>query len=201
MGFADSWRLEQTLFAEGVYAFRTVFHPLAFGLANKESQATYQILFESVCACALSFAGLDLREACHQYHADMHMGEDLAQKSIFAKALRVADWARVIGACTRPKHSKVPASAGEKLEAFRSGVFATLKSNLSPAGQKLLPLVRRVFFCLRSLPTALVCMELPSLSWRRFAPSNPPKKRPPRPSNVMTLFHWTHDRLLPCLGC
>ena len=82
--------------SEGVYAFRTNFHPLIFALANKESQVTYQVLFDALCACAQKFAGVDLRSRCQQYHADMHPGEDLAQRFVFVNASRVTDWAHVI---------------------------------------------------------------------------------------------------------
>lgn len=82
--------------SEGVYAFRTNFHPLIFALANKESQVTYQVLFDALCACAQKFAGVDLRSCCQQYHADMHPGEDLAQRFVFVNASRVTDWAHVI---------------------------------------------------------------------------------------------------------
>ena len=74
--------------SEGVEAFCTAFHPLVCGLANKESQPTYQVLFEALCACAEKFAGVDLRSSCQQYHADMHPGEDLAQRSVFINASR-----------------------------------------------------------------------------------------------------------------
>ncbi|CAJ1330914.1 unnamed protein product, partial [Effrenium voratum] len=121
--------------ADGVDAFRTTFSPLVFGLASKESRATYQVLMEALCACAQRFADVNLRDKCKQYHADMHAGEDLAQKSIFTNACRVLDWAHLIGACNRP--AKLPETADEKIKAFRSGAFATAGKHLRPAGQKL----------------------------------------------------------------
>ena len=66
--------------SEGVEAFRTAFYPLVFGLVNKESQPTYQVLFETLCACAAKFASVDLRSLYQQYHANM-----------FINASRVAD--------------------------------------------------------------------------------------------------------------
>ena len=142
--------------SDGAYAFRTTFYPLSFALANKESRPTYQFLFESLCSCSHRFAGVDLASACRQYHADMHLGEDLAQKSIFTNACRVADWAHVIGASKRPKTLGFPSAPDEKKQSYRAGVFATVQKNLTASGQKLLPLVKRALFCLRSVPTAMV---------------------------------------------
>ena len=140
--------------ADGFHAFRTSFDPLLFALANKESQPTYQVLFDALESCALQFAGMSLRETCAQYHADMHYGEDLEVKAAFAKALRVTDWAHFLGACSRPKKSfDAPC---ERIAAYRAGVIATMKKHLSTFGQKLVPLIERAIFCLRSLPTALL---------------------------------------------
>ncbi|CAK9108613.1 unnamed protein product, partial [Durusdinium trenchii] len=163
--------------SEGVYAFRTVFHPLVFGLANKESQTTYQVLFEALCACADRFADVDLRSACHQYHADMHPGEDLAQKSVFRCASRVTDWAHVIGACNRPKTTKALMPADERIKTFRTGAFATVKSHLTQSGLKLLPLVERAFFCLRCVPTALLFHSITALLLQTLVSQQPPEEK------------------------
>ena len=163
--------------SEGVEAFRTAFHPLVFGLANKESQPTYQVLFEALCACAEKFAGVDLRSSCQQYHADMHPGEDLAQRSVFINASRVADWAHVIGACNRPKASKHLALGDERIKIFRSGAFATMQNNFTRAGQKLLPLVKRAFFCLRSVPTAMIFHCIAALLLQTLVSQQPPEEK------------------------
>ena len=163
--------------SEGVEAFRTAFHPLVFGLANKESQPTYQVLFEALCACAEKFAGVDLRSSCQQYHADMHPGEDLAQRSVFINASRVADWAHVIGACNRPKASKHLALGDERIKIFRSGAFATMQNNFTRAGQKLLPLVKRAFFCLRSVPTAMIFHSIAALLLQTLVSQQPPEEK------------------------
>ena len=52
--------------------------------------------------------------------------------------------------------SATASDADGRLAAYRQGVFATVKNHLSKAGQKLLPLVERAFYCLRSVPTALL---------------------------------------------
>ena len=142
--------------ASGVYAFRSTFHPLMFALTNKEAEDTYEVFFESLVECASKFGDIDLREVTRQYHADLHYGEDLAQKKVFSRADRVADWAHVIGACSRSKGSKDDGSSSDRIKAYRAGVFSTMKKHLSASGQKLLPLIERAFFCMRCLPTALL---------------------------------------------
>lgn len=164
--------------SDGVYyAFRTAFHPLVFGLANKESQTTYQVLFDSLCACAERFAGVDLRSCCHQYHADMHPGEDLAQKSVFINASHVTDWAHLIGACNRPKVVKALVPSDEKIKVFRTGAFATAKNNLPQTGQKFLPLIKRAFFCLRSVPTALLVHSIATVLFQTLSAQQPPEEK------------------------
>lgn len=166
--------------AASIYAFRTTFHPLMFALANKESQPTYQFFFNHVVACGTKFASIDLSQACHQYHADLHCGEDLAQKEVFINADRIADWAHVIGACQRAK----PATAGlnpvleARFIAYRSGVLATAKKNLSSAGKAtLLAVLERTLYCLRSVPTALIFQVLADLFFRTFLAQSPPERK------------------------
>ena len=161
--------------SEGIYAFSTTFNPLIFGLANKESEVTYQVLFQSLCECSRRFAGIDLQACVRQYHADMHPGEDLAQRSMFANACRVADWAHVIGACTRPKQKVTKDAHDERVNVYHSGVFNTVKKKLSPAGQKLLPLVERAFHCMRSLPTALLFHTCAQMLLATLTAQDPPE--------------------------
>ncbi|CAE7797984.1 HERC1, partial [Symbiodinium necroappetens] len=120
--------------ASAVFAFRSTFNPLAFA----------------------QFAKLDLVATCQQYHADLHAGENLAMKAVFPRADRLADWARVTGACVRPK-TKTPASDPDgKIAAYRAGIFKTMKKALTAHDQALLPLIERAFYCLRAIPTALL---------------------------------------------
>ena len=74
-----------------------------FALANKESEATHRILFESLVSCARDVAKLDLREIVANYHADLHMGEEKARQGAWPKSEHVADFAHLIGACQRHK--------------------------------------------------------------------------------------------------
>ena len=141
--------------ASGLYAFRTEFNPLAFALTNKEAEGSYKFFFKSLVRCAQQFGQMDLVTACLQYHADLHMGEDLAMQAVFTAADRVADWAHVSGVCARPK-AKAAASRDERFMAYRAGMFATMKKALSRPGQRLLPLIERAFHTLRVLPTALL---------------------------------------------
>ena len=161
--------------SEGVNAFCTSFHPLIFGLANKESEITYEVLFQALCDCSIRFAQIDLRPCVRQFHADMHLGEDLALKTVFTNACRVADWAHVIGACTRPKTQ--PASKSDRINAFRSGAWATMKKRLTLAGQKLLPLIQRAFHCLRSVPTALLFHTISEILLQILLSQEPPEEK------------------------
>jgi hypothetical protein len=105
----------------------------------------------------------------------MHPGEDLAQRSVFVNASRVTDWAHVIGACNRPKAASV--HADERVKIFRSGAFATVQNKLSRAGQKLVPLVKRAFFCLRSVPTAMLFHSIATLLLRVLVSQQPPEEK------------------------
>ena len=121
-----------------------------------------------------------LPEVCGQYHADLHWGEDAAQKNVFPAAQKVADWAHFTGACTRSAVAKKhPAAGDEKFTAFRKGVWVTAKNHLSPAGRTLMPLIERAFYCMRSVPTALLFHSI-SHSFFRIAlvaePSSPPEE-------------------------
>ena len=143
--------------SSGIRAFSTTFDPLMFALANKESEPTYSCLFKALCFCAEKWTGLDLAQACHQYHADMHPGEDLSAKNAFPCADKVADWAHLIGACTRPKlTASQREQADSHLLAHRSGIFATTKRHLSPAGKPLFALIEQSVHAMRSLPTAFL---------------------------------------------
>ncbi|CAE7256166.1 unnamed protein product [Symbiodinium microadriaticum] len=140
--------------SSSVFAFRSTFNPLMFALTNKEAERSYKVFFRAVLECSHKFAAMDLATACCQYHADLHAGEELARKAVFPNSDRVADWAHVTGACARPKFHKP--SKDEKLLAYRNGIYKTMQKALSPAGQKLLPLLERAFHCLRAIPTALL---------------------------------------------
>eukprot|EP00435_Cladocopium_sp_Y103_P055477 s46_g18.t1 len=157
--------------------FRTTFNPLLFALTNNESEQTYKFFFESACECVFHFSNIRLQDVCGQYHADLHWGEDAAQRQIFPRAHKVADWAHFIGACSRgslPK--KHPATSDEKFLAFRKGVFATAKNNLSPRGQTLLPLIERAFYCMRSVPTALLFHTVAYIFFDMLLAQNPPEE-------------------------
>lgn len=160
--------------------FRTTFNPVLFALTNNESEQTYTFFFEAACQCALQFTNIRLPEVCGQYHADLHWGEDAAQKNVFPAAQKVADWAHFTGACTRSAVAKKhPAAGDEKFTAFRKGVWVTAKNHLSPAGRTLMPLIERAFYCMRSVPTALLFHSI-SHSFFRIAlvaePSSPPEE-------------------------
>eukprot|EP00435_Cladocopium_sp_Y103_P069475 s33_g33.t1 len=107
----------------------------------------------------------------------MHPGEDVAQKAIFTRAHRVADWAHVIGACTRPKGKQDRASQDERICAYRADAFATVSRHLSAAGRKMVPLVQRAFHCLRSLPTALVFHTVAQLLFATLNAQNPSEEK------------------------
>ena len=160
--------------ASGVYAFRIAFHPLMFALTNKESQPTYRFLFDALVSCSEQFAQVNLLHACRQYHADLHFGEDLAMKSIFHHADRVADWAHLIGACAR---SKTHVTKEEGALAWRAGIFSTVEKDLSPFGKRLLPLVKRTIFCLRSVPTAIIFHTITDLLFRTLLAQEPPERK------------------------
>eukprot|EP00438_Fugacium_kawagutii_P010969 Skav217175 [mRNA] locus=scaffold5232:11304:13991:+ [translate_table: standard] len=160
--------------SDGVFAFRTTFNPLMFALTNKESEGTYQCFLDSVVSCCNQFAGVDLVHACRQYHADLHAGEDLAQKAVFQQADRVAGWAHVIGACTR---SKMKPATTDRIAAYRAGALSTMKKHLSAPGQKLVPLIERTMFCMRSLPTALLFHSVASLMLDTLEAQVPSEKK------------------------
>ncbi|CAE7545090.1 mak16-a [Symbiodinium natans] len=115
--------------SDGVYAFRTTFSPLMFALANKESDVSYGTLFDSLISCAKAVAGVDLREAVGQYHADLHSGEEKARRRCWPRSDRVADFAHVIGACKRPARRAVRSweKSDAQVNTWRSGLFAVMK--------------------------------------------------------------------------
>ncbi|CAK9113626.1 Carbam_trans_N domain-containing protein [Durusdinium trenchii] len=117
---------------------------------------------------------VNLLHACRQYHADLHFGEDLAMKSIFHHADRVADWAHLIGACAR---SKTHVTKEEGALAWRAGIFSTVEKDLSPFGKRLLPLVKRTIFCLRSVPTAIIFHTITDLLFRTLLAQEPPERK------------------------
>ena len=156
---------------DGIKAFRTKFNPLMFALTNKESQPTYQHFFDALVNCTSKLTGVDLTQVCQQYHADLHPGEDLAQKAVFQHADRVADWAH------RSKHRKQDHPVSERIAAYRAGVFATMKKHLSPAGQALVPLIERALHCMRSLPTALLFHTVADLLLRTLVAQQPSEKK------------------------
>ena len=65
------------LLASGIY-------PLAFAVAKT--------CIESLVGCARQLVGVDLPSVCRPYHADLHLGEHLAMKSVFPRVDSVADW-------------------------------------------------------------------------------------------------------------
>lgn len=142
-----------------------------FALTNKESQPTYQHFFDALVNCTSKLTGVDLTQVCQQYHADLHPGEDLAQKAVFQHADRVADWAH------RSKHRKQDHPVSERIAAYRAGVFATMKKHLSPAGQALVPLIERALHCMRSLPTALLFHTVADLLLRTLVAQQPSEKK------------------------
>ena len=160
----------------GVYAFRTTFSPLMFALANKESEATHRILFESLVSCAREVANLDLREIVAQYHADLHMGEEKARQQVWPKSERVADFAHLIGACQRPRARGAHQRHDPKAAVWRAGLFATMKRKLSHTGQRLLPLIERTIFLLRSVPTALLFHSVAHVLQQTLLAQVPPEK-------------------------
>ena len=107
--------------SDGAFAFRTTFNLLMFASTNKESEGTYQSFLNSVVSYGKQFAGVDLAHACRQCHFDLHAGDDLAQKAVFQQTDRVADWAHVIGACTRSKLAKPAAT--DRIAAYRAGAL------------------------------------------------------------------------------
>ena len=163
--------------ASGAFAFRTTFNPLLFALTNKEAQESYKIFFQALVDCAAKFTGVNLAEVCFQYHADLHLGEDLARKQIFPRSDRLADWAHVTGACARPKIKQTAGEADGRLAAYRQGIFATVKNHLSKAGQKLLPVVERAFYCLRSVPTALLFHTVAHVLLETLIAQAPPERK------------------------
>ncbi|OLP95195.1 hypothetical protein AK812_SmicGene22683 [Symbiodinium microadriaticum] len=139
--------------ASGAFAFRTTFNPLLFALTNKEAQESYKIFFQALVDCAAKFTGVNLAEVCFQYHADLHLGEDLARKQIFPRADRLADWAHVTGHichCQEPPFKR---------------------------GQKLLPVVERAFYCLRSVPTALLFHTVAHVLLETLIAQAPPERK------------------------
>ncbi|CAE7455913.1 unnamed protein product, partial [Symbiodinium microadriaticum] len=142
--------------ASGVYAFRGTFNPLAFALANKENEQTYKFFFERLVQCAQQFAEVNLVDAWHQYHADLHAGENLAMKVVFLRTDRLADWAHVAGASVRPRTRQPPHDPEGKIAEYRAGIFKTMKKALSIRGQVFLPLIERACSSLRTMPTALL---------------------------------------------
>ena len=118
-----------------------------------------------------------MEDVCTQYHADLHWGEDAAQKRVFPAAHKVADWAHFVGACTR---AKIPqnhvADADPQFMAFRTGIFATAKNHLSPRGQTLLPFVERAFYCMRSVPTALLFRTISHAFFETLLAQDPPEE-------------------------
>ena len=166
--------------ASGIYAFRSTFNPLAFAVANKENEDTYRFFFESLVGCARQFAGVDLPTVCHQYHADLHAGEHLAMKSVFPNADRVADWAHVTGACVRPQKHLAAVDPRGRLAAYRAGIFKTMKSALTTPGQSLLPLIERAFYCLRTVPTALLFHAIARSLVDTLLAQQPPERKAAR---------------------
>ena len=67
--------------------------------------------------------------------------------------------------------------ADERVRIFRSGAFATVQNNLSRAGQKLVPLVKRAFFCLRSVPTAMLFHSIATLLLQVLVSQQPPEEK------------------------
>lgn len=164
-------------YAPKASVFRTTFNPVLFALTNNETEQTYTFFFEAACQCALRFADIRLPEVCGQYHADLHWGEDAAQKNVFPAAQKVADWAHFTGACTRSVLAKKhPAAGDQKFMAFRKGVWVTARNHLSPAGKTLMPLIERAFYCMRSVPTALLFHSIAHSFFEMLSSQNPPEE-------------------------
>ena len=96
---------------------------------------------------------------------------------MFINASRITDWAHLIGACNRPKVVKALVPSDEKIKVFRTGCFATAKNNLSQTGQKFLPLIKRAFFCLRSVPTALLFHSIAAVLFQTLSAQQPPEEK------------------------
>jgi hypothetical protein len=109
---------------------------------------------------------------------------------VFINASRVADWAHVIGACNRPKASKHLALGDERIKIFRSGAFATMQNNFTRAGQKLLPLVKRAFFCLRSVPTAMIFHSIAALLLQTLVSQQPPEESSQSTAAALSRQAW-----------
>eukprot|EP00439_Symbiodinium_sp_Y106_P016405 s1248_g2.t1 len=157
------------------YAFRTTFTPLMFAVANVERQETYECLFKAAATCAKQWCDIDLSTAARQYHADLHPGEDLARESVFPNALRVADFAHVIGACKRGSRQKADRPKDERMAAWRSGLFSVAKKHLRK--KQLLPLIQNVVHLLRSLPTALLFHSVSTLLFDTLLAQEPREEK------------------------
>ena len=70
---------------------RTTFHALLFAIVNKESEATYRVLFRAAKQMALKLTGADWSRCVQQYHCDWHLGEEKARAAEFPNSMRCGD--------------------------------------------------------------------------------------------------------------
>lgn len=133
--------------------FRTTYLPWLFAVTNKESKETYDFFFEQAAKVASTCcAGLDLEDACKQYHGYWHKGEEQARAARFSKSLRAADYAHFVGATTRSKKT-IPVD-DDHVMTWRTGVYHTLEKN--HATTNAIQLLRDWLPILRKVPTLMV---------------------------------------------
>ena len=143
-------------------AFTTTFDAFMFGIANKESHTTYKLFFEAAVKAVQQLCGVDLRDACQQYHGDWHRGEELARQEVLCKSQRCGDWSHFTGATVQRKKLQpmLPATRpGEKLvNAWRVGVYATIRKRCSSGvrADETVEFLKPIFEVSRVAPTLLL---------------------------------------------
>eukprot|EP00434_Breviolum_minutum_P028258 symbB.v1.2.024998.t1/scaffold2404.1/size80018/2 len=153
------------------YCFCSTFTPLAFAIANSESRPCCSLLLQTVLHASTQLCQVDLSVAAKQFHADLAPGIEAARKSVLPNALRVSDYAHVIGAC-RPGKQKCK---HQNVANHRSGLFPMVSHHLTVAGKPLLPLIENCVHCLRCVPTALIFHSIASLLFDTLLAQNPPE--------------------------
>ena len=99
---------------ERLWAFRSTFLPLAFALADAESEHSYSHLTEVMFAVAQHLGNEVGPGDILQWHGDMHKGIEAARQSVAPSSTRLADLAHVLGV-TSEGPAGLPGLAEKKL--------------------------------------------------------------------------------------